>query len=82
MTAHSLTSQPETTPGAAEPSLLCLRVEPRKPHRGERADSFEARIGKVLLRCKVLEPFCKLVPRIENEHIASSVESSRTRSRG
>jgi hypothetical protein len=56
--------------------LLCLRVEPRKLHRSERADSLEARIGKVVLRRKVPEPFCKLVPRIENKDIASSVDLS------
>jgi hypothetical protein len=56
--------------------LLCLRVEPRKLHRGERADSLEARIGKVVLCRKVVEPFCKLVPRIENKDIASSVDLS------
>src|SRR5271163_2223532 len=56
--------------------LLCFRVEPREPHGGERANSLEARIRTVVLRRKVLEPFCKLIPGIENKHIAFSVDLS------
>src|SRR5690242_165990 len=51
--------------------LPCLRVEPPELHRSKCADSLEARIGKVLLRRKVLEPFCELVCRIENKYIGS-----------
>src|SRR5271169_740896 len=43
-----------------------------KPHRGERANGLEARIGKVLLSRKVLEALCNFVPSVENERIASS----------
>jgi hypothetical protein len=53
--------------------LLCLRVDPRKPDRGERTNGLEARIGKVLLRRKVLEALCKFVASFENECIASGL---------